>query len=205
MLKKVFIAISLFSFSLTLEAIETSSEEKSAYRYIIDNYFSKRSSSKNYYNYSRSFTLSAGGSIYRSSKDKNFKSLSSMNLSFTQNIKEITFLGDLNLKFSIFDIQMARQKTILLEILPFITVPEIQTNFPFYVGFGLGLGMYPRYLIRQLPVLSLSSQFFVGFRWLEIYHNLGFFTELNLRIHYPFSEMTVYLDTLTQFGLIFRF
>ena len=205
MLKKFLITFAFFSFSVMPQAEEPSSEKKSAYRYIVENYFSKRSSSKNYYNYSRSFTLSAGGSIYRMSKDKSFRSLSSINLSFTQNVKEIKFLGDLNLKFSIFDIQMASQKTLLLEILPFITVPEVQTAFPFYVGFGLGLGMYPRYLIRQMPIFSLSSQFFVGLRFLELYHNLGFFTELNLRIQYPFSELTAYLETLSQFGLIFRF
>ncbi|MCZ0931553.1 MAG: hypothetical protein OXJ52_00135 [Oligoflexia bacterium] len=191
-------------FPLTLQA-EDNSEKKSGYRYIVENYFSKRANSRSYYDYSRAFTLSSGISIYRASKDKTFKSFSSFNLSFTQNVREIDFFGDLNLKFSIFNSQMSRQKATLLEVTPFISVPEIQTAFPFYVGMGFGFGFYPRYLIQQLPAFSVNAQLFFGFRFLEVYHNLGFFTELNLRIHYPFSELTAYLETLTQFGFIFRF
>ena len=204
MFKKIFIAIIFLFFSLNLQA-KDNSEKKSGYRYIIDNYFSKRASSGSYYNYSRAFTLSSGVSIYRANKDKTFKSVSSSNLSFTQVFKEIVYLGDLNLKFSIFSSQMSKQKSTLLEVTPFITIPEIQTTFPVYIGMGFGFGFYPRYLIQQIPAFSVSSQFFFGFRFLEIYHNLGFFTELNLRVQYPFSELKTYLETSAQFGLIFRF
>ena len=181
------------------------SEKKSGYRYIVENYFSKRASLGSYYDYDRAFTLSSGTSVYRANKDKTFKPFSSFNLSFTQVFKEITFLGDLNLKFSIFSSQMSKQESTLLEVTPFITIPEIRTSFPFYIGMGLGLGFYPRYLIKQLPAISVNTQFFFGFRFLEIYHNIGFFTELNLRIQYPFSELKTYLETVAQFGLIFRF
>ena len=204
MFKKLSILFIALCFSLNLHA-KDNTEKKSGYRYIIDNYFSKRSSSGNYYNYSRGFSLSSGLSMFRATKDKTFKSFSSLNLSFTQNIKEIDFLGDLNLKVSIFSSQMARQKATLLEITPFLTVPEIRTTFPFYIGLGFGFGFYPRYLITSLPIFSVNSQFFFGFRFLEIYHNVGFFTELNLRIQYPFSELKAYLETLAQAGLIFRF
>ena len=204
MLKKTFIAFIFLFFSLNIQA-KDSSEKKSAYRYIIENYFSKRASSGAYYDYSRGFTLSSGFSMYRANRDKVFPAFSSFNLSFTQNVKEIAFFGDLNLKFSIFSAQMARQKSTVLEVTPFITIPEIRTAFPFYLGMGFGFGFYPRNLIQQLPAFSVNTQLFLGFRFFEIYHNLGCFTELNLRIHYPFSELTVYLETLAQLGLIFRF
>ena len=202
-LKQIFIACLLFS-SFSLQA-KNNSQKKSGYRYIIDNYFSKRVSSGKYYDYSRAFTLSSGFSIYRASKDKDFKPFSSLNVSFTQTIKEINFLGDLHLKVSMFSSQMPTQKATLLEVTPFISIPEIQTTFPFYIGMGLGVGFYPRYLIQKLPSASINTQLFVGLRFLEIYYNLGFFTELNLKIHYPLSEMKVYLSTISQWGFIFRF
>ena len=204
MVKKISVAFIFFFFSLNLQA-KGDSEEKLGYRYIVENYFSKRASSGNYYDYARAFTLSSGGSIYRANTDKVFETLSSFNLSFTQVFKEITFLGDLNLKFSIFSSKMSKQKATLLEVTPFITIPEIRTTFPFYVGMGFGFGFYPHYLIKQLPALSVNTQIFFGFRFLEIYRNIGCFTELNLRIQYPFSELKTYLETSTQFGLIFRF
>ena len=202
MFKKAFIAVIFLLSSLELQANNT--EKKSGYRYIVDNYFSKRASS-GAYNYARAFTLSSGISLHRANKDKSFKAFSSSNLSFTQVFKEISYLGDLNLKFSIFSSQMSKQKSTLLEVTPFITIPEIQTGFPFYIGMGFGFGFYPRHLIQQISVFSISSQFFFGFRFLEIYHNIGFFTELNLRIQYPFSELKAYLETSAQVGFIFRF
>lgn len=203
MFKNFIFFIGLF-FSLNLFATQNT-EKKSGYRYIIDNYFSKRASAGNYYDYSRGFTLSSGLSIYRANKNKTLEPFSSLNLSFTQNLKEIAFLGDLNLKVSIFSSQMATRRATLLEVAPFITIPEIKTTFPFYAGMGFGFGFYPRYLIKPLPVFSVSSQFFFGLRVFEVYHNIGFFSELNLRIHYPFSELKAYLATLAQAGLIFRF
>ena len=205
MLNRLAIALLLLLFSSNLQAKEKSAEKKSGYRYIVENYFSKRASSGNYYDYSRSFSLSLGAPVYRANKDKSFQSFSSLNVSFTQTIREIDSFGDVNLKLSVFSSRMDKQRAILLEVTPFITIPEIQTAFPFYVGMGLGFGFFPRYLIKQLPAFSVNGQFFFGFRFLEIYYNLGFFTELNLRIHYPFSEITTYLETLAQFGLVFRF
>lgn len=208
MFQKIFIFFTALFFSLSLQAeenVEESVEKKSSYRYIIDNYFSKRASAGGYSDYSRAFTLSSGLSMYRANEDKTFDPLSSFNFSFTQNIKEISSLGDLNLKLSIFASQQASQKATLLEVTPFITIPEIRTAFPFYIGMGLGFGFYPRYLIKPPPIFVVNSQFFFGFRFFEIYHNIGFFTEFNLRVYYPFSELIVYLETLAQAGLIFRF
>ena len=204
MFNKIFIIFITLFFSLNLHA-KDNVEKKSAYRYIVDNYFSKRSSSGAYHDYSRVFALSSGLSMYRANKDKTLEPFSSFNFSFTQNIKEIAFLGDLNLKFSVFSSQMTRRKATLLEVTPFITIPEIGTSFPFYIGMGFGFGFFPSYLVKPLPIFAVNSQFFFGFRFLEIYHNVGGFIELNLRTYYPFSELKAYLETLIQAGLIFRF
>ena len=181
-----------------------SSEEKSGYRYIIDNYFSKKRSSEAY-SYSRSFTLYGGFSFYRKSTKKSFDPFSSFSLSFDQKIKEISYFGDIGLRLSIFSTKLERQRAVLLEITPRISVPEIQTAFPLYIGLGAGLGFYPHYIVRKIPSLSVSGQVFTGLRLVELYHNLGFSGELNLRIHSPFNELKIYLEIFGQFGLVFSF
>lgn len=106
---------------------------------------------------------------------------------------------------SAFSGQMERQGSFLLEVTPRITIPEVRTTFPLYIGLGAGIGFYPKHIVRKLPAMSLNSQFFIGLRVFDIYHNLGFSTEINLRIHFPFNELNIYLETLGQMGLIFRF
>ena len=184
---------------------QVSSEKKSAYRYIIDNYFSKRSSNQVHYDYSRSFFLSSGLSFYRINTDKILDPYSSLLFAFSQNVKEIKNLGDLGLKVSLFSSRMQKKQATLLELMPFISIPEIQTAFPIYVGMGFGLGFNPDLLIKEKSFFSFNGQFFLGLRFLKIYHNLGFSTEVNLRIHYPMNELKTYLETLAQFNLIFQF
>ena len=174
-------------------------------RYIIDNYFSKSRSSGVYQDYSRSFTLYSGLSFYRESTVKFFKPFSSFVFGFNQKVKEIPHLGDVNLQVAIFSAKLEQQRAVLLEITPRISIPEVRTTFPLYIGLGAGFGFYPRNIVKKIPSLSLNSQFFIGLRFLDLYHNLGFSAELNLKIHSPFSELEIYLETLAQLGLIFRF
>ena len=206
MLKKIFYFL-LCSFFFLSWGKETSSKDskKSGYRYIIDNYFSKSRAFGDYDNYSRHFTIHSGLSFYRESTIKSFNPFSTFTLGFNQKIKEVSNVGDLNLQISIFSSQLATRRSTLLEITPQFSVPEIRAGFPLYVGVGAGVGFYPRHIVKKIPTLSVNSQFFIGLRFLDIYHNVGFSTELNLRVHSPFNELKVYLETLGQFGLIFRF
>ena len=203
MLRVIYIFIFIFSFFPSWG--EENQTKKLGYRYIIDNYFSKRQASGVYQDYSKSFTLYSGMSFYRESTERSFKPFSSFVLGFNRRLKEIPQLGDLNLQAAVISSQMATHRAVLLEITPRLTIPEIRTAFPLYVGAGLGLGFYPRYIIREQPFLSVNSQFFIGLRFFDLYYNLGFSAELNLKIHSPFSESEIYLETLGRMGLIFRF
>ena len=109
------------------------------------------------------------------------------------------------MQFSVFSARLKKQRSILLEITPRISFPEVKTTFPLYVGLGAGFGVYPRYIIRKMSYLSANGQFFVGLRLHELYHNLGLSAELNLKIHSAFNESAIYLDLLGQVGLIFGF
>ena len=173
-------------------------EKKSGYRYIIDNYFSKRQSAY----YSRSFSLSAAFSLYREGQ-RHFKPFSSWALKFNQDIKKISSFGQLNLEAGLFFSKP--EKPVLLELSPRIIIPETSSAFPLYLGLGAGLGFYPSYIAKKIPFLSASGQFLIGLRLLELYYNLGLSAELNLRIHYPFNESEVYVERLGQIGLVFQF
>ena len=186
-------------------AEDSEDSQQSGYRYIVDNYFSKRQSSSAYQDYSRSFTLFSGLSFYRESTKKTFDPYSSFLLGFKQNIIEISRLGDVDLQVTVFSSKMINRRALLLEITPRISVPEVRTTFPVYVGIGTGFGFYPRYIVQKIPSFSVNCQLFAGLRFLDLYHNLGFSAELNLRMHYPFSELEIYLEALGQLGLVFRF
>ena len=175
-------------------------QKKTGYKYIIDNYFSKRQSAY----YSRSFSLSAAFSIYREGQT-GFKPFSSWALKFNQDIKEVSSFGQLNLEAVVFFSKKAAEKAVLLELSPRIIIPETSSAFPLYLGLGAGLGFYPRYIVKKIPFLSVSGQFLIGLRLLELYHNLGLSAELNLRIHYPFNKSEVYVERFGQIGLVFRF
>ena len=181
---------------------ETEDSKKSGHKYTVDNYFSERQA---HHNYLESFFLSSGVSFYRESTKNVFNPFSSFVLGFNRALGKIHNFGDANLQVSVFSSKMAKQKTVLLEVAPRISIPEIQSAFPIYVGFGAGLGFYPYHIVRKIPFLSVSSQFFTGLRLFDLYHNLGFYMELNLRLHYPFSELEIYLEILGHLGLIFRF
>lgn len=201
MFKKTCVFILLVSFCPSWG--DEGKAEKSGYRYIIENYFSKRRGA--YQDYSKSFTLVMGTPFYRESREKSFDAFSAVMFGFNQRIREIAYLGDLNLQVAMFSSKLATRRATLLEVSPRISIPEVQTAFPLYIGLGLGLGFYPRYIIKKLPPFSVNNQFFIGLRFFEIYHNLGFSAEINLRMHYLFSELEIYLETFAQMGLILNF
>lgn len=205
MIRIVFIAFFVCPLFSMGESIAPMESKKSGYRYIIDKYFSKKRSVESYNTYARNFNLFVGSSFFRESTDKRQSALSSVILGFNQRVREISNIGDLNLQVAVYSSQMKHRRAFLLELSPRVTIPEARSSFPLYLGLAVGVGFYPRYFIREIPSLSVSSQFFTGLRLLDIYHNLGLSVEINLRIHAPFSEERVYLENLIQLGLALRF
>lgn len=204
-LKYILIFLIVFCFQLKAEEVKEKPKEQSSYRYILDNYFSSRSQSSPYSGYNRVFSLSSGASFYRISSKKQFKPVSSAFLSFTQDIRKVEKLGDLQLRASLTISEQERSKEISLELTPLFTFPEIETGFPIYFGFGFGFGFYPFYIIEKKPSFSFHSPFLIGLRFFELYSNLGAGAELDLRMHFPLNELQFYLESRLQLHLIFQF
>lgn len=179
--------------------------KKSGYKYTIKNYFAKRNFSGNYQDYTKGYNIFGGMSFYRENTIKPLKPFSSTIIGFNQHVTELSQIFDLSLQMAVFVAQMENQRASLVEITPRITTPTIRTSFPLYIGMGAGLGFYPWFVVRKLPLLSFNTQIFIGLRFFDLYHNLGISTEFNLRIHVPLNELTIYIESMGQLGLIFRF
>lgn len=197
----IFLLIGVFFFPLA--QAQTTPEKKSSYRYIIDNYFSKRSY-ETYFD--RSFSLSTGFSFYRVNSKRDIKDPYSIYLlSFTQNVHTLDSLGDVHLRASVVSTQMKRGKALFFELNPLILFPEQQTRFPLYLGLGLGLGFSPFYLVEGRSPFSLQAPFLFGLRFFNLYHNLGAGGEISLKVHYPFHEAEVLVSGISRLYLIFNF
>lgn len=180
--------------------------KRSSYRYILDNYFSSRSTkTPSYDEDTRIFSLSGGSDFYRINSKRKFKPVSTVFLSFTQDIRELEKLGNLQLRASLATVKLERDTEISFELTPLLTFPEIQTSFPMYFGLGFGLGFYPFYIVQKKPSFSLHSPFLIGFRFFELYSNLGAGAELDLRLNFPLNELQFYLESRLQLHLIFQF
>ncbi len=182
------------------------SDTKSGYKYVIQNYFSKRRS--NFFSHRgspRNLTLYAGSSLYRETKDKILFPFSSVIFGFNQRIKEFPTIGDLNLQVGIQSIRLKTHRGTVIEINPRFTLPDIRSGFPFYIGMSAGLGVFPRHIIKSLPALNFNAQFFTGIRLLDIYYNLGLTGELNLKIQVPFNDLKMYLELFGSLGFVFSF
>ena len=204
--KMIRLFLSLFLiFAFQVKAKEQEKEKKtSSYRYIVDNYFSSRSPKSSYQN-SRFFSISYGMSFYRTNAEKKLPPLSSTFLSFTQDIKHLNQLGNVQLRASVMISRLQKDIPVSIELTPLITFPELETAFPIYFGWGLGLGFYPYYVIEKKASFSLHSPFLVGFRLFELYSNLGLGLELDTRLFFPFNELQFYLENRFQIYLIFQF
>ena len=210
-MKKVFFALVFCVAPALAQGEESSSSEenkKSGYRYLIKNYFSKNRSD-DFRAAGRNFVLFGGLSFYkeRGGGEKALSSFSSFSFGFNQQIKELSRFGDIGLQAEVFFSRRSKggKRDVILEFTPRISIPEVRTSFPVYIGLGWGLGFYPFYILEEEPFFSMSWQFFSGLRFLEIYHNIGLTAELNLRLHFPFNDRKREIDFSGRAGFAFRF
>lgn len=155
----------------------------------------------------RGMVLYLGSSLYSDSAGKNFKRkpFSSWILGFQQQIKEISNLGDFNLKTELQNFRLNAGRATQINITPVFSLPEMENGFPVYVGLGAGLGFYPYHILKGKPFFSLNTQFFVGLRLPNLYANLGLHAEMVLHMHIPFQDNRLYMDTIANLGIIFSF
>jgi hypothetical protein len=82
-----------------------------------------------------------------------------------------------------------------LSILPVVTFPDVESNFPVYFGAGAGLGVFFSQ-VRSESDLSLDYQLLVGARFLNMWENGGLVFETGLK-------GSVFLASSGQFNGVF--
>ena len=201
----LFFSLTAFSPSQALAEAkdqEEDSEKKTGYGYVVKNYFSKRNSEQEW---TQKLALYAGMSIYRESREKTLPPFSSFIAAFEQRLKEFPKVGDLSLQIGVHSAKLTDGRSTAIEFGPRFSLPSGKNKFPFYTGVGMGLGLFPRHIIKNKPALSFNAQVFAGFRFAGLHENLGLMTELNLQMRAPFSDLQIYMDLFVLGGLLFSF
>ena len=191
---------------LTLFSFSSYSSQGTGYKNILKNYFSSRkSNTSTYYGAPRSLALLVGASVYGETKDEQQDLFSSRVFGYNQRIKEFRTIGDFNLRIELGAVELESQRSFRISVAPHFTLPDIRSGFPVYVGVGGGFGLFPRHILKKQPALSLNAQMLIGVRFIDVYKNVGFMMELNLKMHTPFQDMKLYMELLANMGFVFSF
>ena len=176
--------------------------QKTGYSQAVRNYFAGLAAEEPLL---QKLALYGGASIYREIKEKSLPPFTSFIFAFEQGIKEFPKIGGLSLQISVHSMRLEGSRSTAIEFSPRFSFPSGKNGFPFYTGAGLGLGVFPRHIIKSRPALSFNMQAFAGLRFAGLYENLGLMAELSLKMQTPFSDLKIYMEILALAGLLFSF
>lgn len=111
---------------------------------------------------------------------------------------------DTNLRMDFNDYKVGDDRALKLSIMPLWTFPAVDTRFPIYFGFGMGLGVF----FQQVPEesnLSFDYQLVAGARFMDLFHNFGFFAEIALKNHLHLLSDGQFNGTALTAGAVFSF
>jgi len=108
---------------------------------------------------------------------------------------------DFNLRLDFNEYKLDEIRATKFSILPLLTFPKMETRFPLYFGFGLGLGVFFQQ-VEQESSLALDYQLLGGARFMDLFDNFGFFIELAMKNHlHLLSDGQLNGTTLTVGGV----
>lgn len=111
---------------------------------------------------------------------------------------------DTNLRMDFSEYKIDGDRARKLSVLPVWTFPSVESRFPLYFGFGLGLGVF----FSQLPDesnLSFDYQLIAGARFMDLFQNIGFFAELAQKNHLHLLSDGQFNGTALTAGAVFSF
>lgn len=111
---------------------------------------------------------------------------------------------DTNLRLDFNEYKLDDDRATKLSIMPLWTFPQVDSRFPIYFGFGVGLGVF----FVQVPEesnLSLDYQLVAGARFMNLFDNFGFFVELALKNHLHLLSSGQFNGTALTTGAVFSF
>lgn len=91
-----------------------------------------------------------------------------------------------------------------LSLLPLLTFPKAESEFPLYFGFGAGGGIFTTQAEKE-STLSLDYQLVVGTRFPFVWEGGGFFVEFGMKNHIHLLSDGQFNGTALRGGAIFVF
>lgn len=127
-----------------------------------------------------------------------------LNIGVTYRMGEWTDTMDLNLRADFQTFDLGKDKPFKLSIIPLITFPDSNSQFPLYFGAGVGPGIFFKQT-RQESALSLDYQLIAGARIFDMIENTGFFLEFGLKNHLLLLSDGQFNGVFLATGAVFTF
>ncbi len=105
-----------------------------------------------------------------------------LNIGVTYRMGEWTDTMDLNFRADFQTYDLGRDKPFKMSLMPLITFPDSNSQFPLYFGAGIGPGIFFKQTSQESSI-SIDYQLVVGARLFEVIENTGFFVEFGLKNH----------------------
>ena len=111
---------------------------------------------------------------------------------------------DTNIRIDFTDFVLEDDKALKMSLMPLWTFPMVETRFPLYFGFGVGLGIFFKQIENESN-LSVDYQAVTGLRFPDLFENTGFVFEFGLKNHiHLLSDGQLNATSLTV-GALFSF
>jgi hypothetical protein len=127
-----------------------------------------------------------------------------LTLGVTYRMGEWSDTMDLNLRMDFQTYDLGKDKPFKLSIVPLITFPDANSQFPLYFGAGVGPGIFFKQTSHE-SALSLDYQLIAGARMFDLIENTGFFLEFGLKNHLLLLSDGQFNGVYIAGGAIFTF
>lgn len=111
---------------------------------------------------------------------------------------------DLYLRVDFNSYQLNEGKALKMSLMPVVSFPDANSDFPLYFGAGAGLGIY----IKQIDdegSLSFDYQLLAGVRFFELFGDAGLTVEAGLKNHIHLLSDGQYNGVFVAVGTVFNF
>lgn len=127
-----------------------------------------------------------------------------MNIGVTYRMGEWTSSMDLNLRADFQTYELGKDKPFKLSIMPLITFPDSNSQFPLYFGAGIGPGIFFKQ-VSQESAISIDYTLLAGARMFDVIENTGFFLEFGLKNHLLLLSDGQFNGVFIATGALFTF
>lgn len=112
---------------------------------------------------------------------------------------------DVALRLDFTEYKLDDQRAQKISLLPLLTFPLGQSRFPFYFGFGAGLGIFSKQVPEESN-LSFDYQLVAGLRMMDLAEtNAGFFVEFGMKNHILLLSSGQFNGTSLAAGAVWSF